>query len=155
MTINPPHAVIVELVRAALQKHLPKGWHIRTQQPIIAIRSVPEPDVAAVLGPPERYFHQHPQSKEVALVVEVADTTLEKDRTVKARIYARSRLPVYWIVNLIDGCLEVYTQPKRGRSPSYLDQQTYRGKETVPFLIEDRLIRKFPFREFLPDIAIQ
>jgi hypothetical protein len=56
----------------------------------------------------------------VALVIEVADSTLVRDREWKRRIYARNGIPVYWIVNLIDRQLEVFTEPSGpGPSPDY------------------------------------
>ena len=45
------------------------------------------------------------------LVVEVADTSLSKDRTEKVPLYARNGIPEYWILNVVDDCLEVYRDP--------------------------------------------
>lgn len=48
---------------------------------------------------------------DVVLVIEVADATLERERTIKQRIYARAGIAIYWILNLRDRQLEVYTEP--------------------------------------------
>ena len=77
--------------------------------------SEPEPDVAVVRGDSRDYKDRHPEPSEIPLVVEVADSSLEFDRTTKQAIYASAKIPVYWIVNLIDRCLEVYSEPKGGR----------------------------------------
>jgi Uma2 family endonuclease len=70
--------------------------------------SEPEPDLAVVSGGPRDYT-DHPSRP--ALVVEVADSSLALDREHKGSLYARARLPEYWIVNLVGRVLEVYREP--------------------------------------------
>jgi len=72
--------------------------------------SEPEPDVAVVEGTIDDYVEAHPST--AVLVVEVADASLQFDRTRKAALYARAGIPDYWIVNLLDGVLEVHRQPE-------------------------------------------
>ena len=71
--------------------------------------SEPEPDVAVVSGTHEDYLEAHPRRP--LLVVEVADSSLRFDRRRKQSLYARGGVEEYWIVNLIDGVLEVYRDP--------------------------------------------
>lgn len=71
--------------------------------------SVPEPDVAWMRA--RDYRHQRPQAGDVLLLIEVADSSLAKDRLVKAPLYAQAGIREYWIVNLVDSCLEVHRQP--------------------------------------------
>jgi Uma2 family endonuclease len=152
MTHNPPHDTSVDLTQSALTGILPEGWRVRVQSAItIASRgSEPEPDVTVVRGPARRYSRSHPRPKDIALLVEVAETTLHKDRTTKQRLYARARIPVYWIVNLIDSCVEVYTVPQGGRSASYANRQDYSLNEAVPVVIEGRAIARITVQELLP-----
>jgi hypothetical protein len=63
-----------------------------------------------VAGEPRDYVAAHPAA--AALVVEVADSSLRLDRRLKAGLYARGRLQDYWIVNLIDGTVEVHRNPR-------------------------------------------
>lgn len=72
--------------------------------------SEPEPDLAVV--PPGDYDDAHPST--AWLVVEVAKSSLAKDRGPKARLYAESGVPEYWVVNLVDGLVEVHTLPQDG-----------------------------------------
>lgn len=58
------------------------------------------------------YRDRHPGAAEVLLVVEVAETTLERDRGLKKRLYASEGIPHYWIVNLVDRQLECYSDPQ-------------------------------------------
>jgi Uma2 family endonuclease len=118
-TKNPPHRVATRLVRDALEAIVPDGWYVETQEPITLAESEPEPDVAIILGNTRDYLDRHPGATEVALVVEVSDSTLERDqlrccrkgRTLKQTIYAQAGIPMYWIVNLSDRTLEVYSDP--------------------------------------------
>jgi hypothetical protein len=111
MTKNPPHRVTTRLIREALESIVPDRWYIETQEPITLEDSEPKPDVAMIKGNTRDYLDRHPGAVEVALVVEVADSTLERDRSLKQQIYARAGIPTYWIANLVNGQLGIYTQP--------------------------------------------
>lgn len=75
---------------------------MRIQSAITTSDSEPEPDVAVVSGSIRDHVQRHPQPHEVALVVEVANSSLSLDRA-KATIYARANIPAYWIINLVEG----------------------------------------------------
>ena len=89
------------------------GDHLFRQHSPLAIAgdSMPEPDVAVVPPDPEGdcYVSAHPTT--AALVVEIADSSLQYDRDVKARIYAEAGIAEYWILNLRSWQLEVYREP--------------------------------------------
>ncbi|MDR7555981.1 MAG: Uma2 family endonuclease [Armatimonadota bacterium] len=107
------HAAAVELVQRALLRLVGPEQAVRVQMPLaLGADSEPEPDLAVVAGDPRSRTAQHPTT--AALVVEVADTTLEFDRTRKLALYARAMIPEYWIVNLVDRVLEVYRDPLEG-----------------------------------------
>jgi Uma2 family endonuclease len=150
MMKNPPHDTSLTLTQYAVADLLPAGWMVRVQCAVTTGDSEPEPDVAVVLGPARRYAKTHPRPKDIALVVEVADASLFEDRGRKARLYARARLPVYWIVNLQESKVEVYTDPKGGRSPAYHQRRDYGTDESVPLVIEGEEIGQIPVKEMLP-----
>ncbi len=150
MTQYPPHAFTTDLVQDTLRPLLPEGWRVRDQKPIVTPDSLPEPDVAIVRGPLIRYLEQHPQPRDVAVVIEVADSTLQEDRERKGRLYARARLPVYWIVNLVDDRIEVYTRPRAGRAPAYRERRDYGRSDAIPLIIEGREIAQIPVQSLLP-----
>lgn len=82
----------------------------RQTQPVsLLAHSVPEPDYVLASLCAERYRDRKPTAEEIHLIVEVADSTLSRDRTVKARLYSTAGIAEYWIVNLADNQLEVYT----------------------------------------------
>lgn len=84
---------------------------LRIQSAVTLERSEPEPDLAVVTGPPLRYRERHPSGQDIALVIEVAETSLHRDR-LKGTSYAAAAVPVYWIVNLRQRRLEVYQSPR-------------------------------------------
>lgn len=105
-----PHATAVRLTLAALRAAFGTGWLVETQLPIaLDDASEPEPDVSVVPGDARAYRAAHPTHP--VLLVEVADTSLEEDRTLKAALYARATVADYWIVNLVDRVVEVYREP--------------------------------------------
>jgi Uma2 family endonuclease len=107
------HAAAVQLVERALVRRFGSGYSIRVQMPLaLGPDSAPEPDLAVVPGTPRDHRDAHPDH--ASLIVEVADSSLAHDRETKSRLYARSRVPEYWIVNLIDSVVEVQREPSAG-----------------------------------------
>ena len=107
------HAAVMELVADCLRRVFDSGFHVRIQHPLAADDySEPEPDVAVVTGAIRDYMEAHPTS--AVLVVEVSNESLQQDRTVKQRLYARCGIPEYWILALPDARLEVYRDPAEG-----------------------------------------
>jgi Uma2 family endonuclease len=113
--------------------------------------SEPEPDVAVVRGSDDDYSDHHPGPEDVPLLVEVADTSLRRDRGFKKAIYAKARIAVYWIVNLIDRRVEVYTQPTGpAAAPDYGQHQDFGETDQVPLVIEGREVARIAVSELLP-----
>jgi len=112
------HAAVLAAVQQALQTLLPPDTHLRLQAPLaLGDLSEPEPDVAVVPGSWRDYLNAHPTT--AALVIEVADSSLRHDRERKGRLYARSGIQEFWIVNLAAGRLEVFRDP---------DGEQFRGR---------------------------
>ena len=120
------HYTAILLVEDALRAALGPGWLVRTQGPVaLDDESEPEPDLAVVRGGPRDYSRQHPSRP--ALIVEVAESSLSRDREHKGSLYARARVDDYWILNLVDRVLEVYRWPIP--DPSALFGWRYAAKE--------------------------
>lgn len=110
MTQNSPHATAVRRAETVLGRVFSQGFDVRPQLPLaLGPNSLPEPDIAVVPGSYDDYEAAHPTT--AVLVVEVSDTTLAGDRTIKAGLYARAGIGEYWIVNLPERLLEVYREP--------------------------------------------
>ncbi len=113
--VGAEHVRCTILVVEALRRAFGDRFTIGCQFPLaVGPRDEPQPDVYVVPGRPRelaRKRKDHPTS--ARLVVEVADSSLPFDRTVKSRIYARARVPDYWIVDLTSRRLEVRRGPGR------------------------------------------
>jgi len=117
------HARAICAVAEALRIAFGRGFHVREQLPMVLDDlSEPEPDIAVVRGS-WRDYDQHPTM--AVLSVEVADSTLRTDRILKARVYARARIPEYWLVNLQEVVLEVSREPRRVANTSEWRYRTF------------------------------
>jgi Uma2 family endonuclease len=151
MPKNPPHRAATKLARTALEAVIPDGWYVDAQEPITLQDSEPEPDVVVVRGNTRNYLNRHPSGQDLALVVEVADSTLERDRTAKKRLYARAGIPIYWIINLAQQWIEVYAEPfNLGEVPTYQQEQIYPITQQIPVIIEGQEVGQLSVEELLP-----
>ena len=154
MTENPPHAsVSVRTQMPSLEALLPTGWHVRSDQPlrIPARASEPEPDLVVTRGKIRDYRKRHPEPVDVSLVIEVADSSLEEDRTLMARIYGGGGLARYWIINLVDHQVEVYSLPSGTAEPlGYRHCEIFRSGQSIPVLIDETEVGRMAVAEILP-----
>jgi Uma2 family endonuclease len=134
------HASAITRVDYSLRAVLPPGWIVRLQAPVsLDEESEPEPDLVVARGRPGDYRESHPARP--ALVVEVAESSLEFDRERKGSLYARAGIQDYWIVNLVDRVLEVYREPAPDASAVY--GWRYRS---VTALVPPAVVVPFAFR---------
>ena len=149
-TKHPPHDGTIDLIVHLLQQHLPRAWYARIQNVVETADSMPEPDIAIVRGTPGDFRRRHPQGGDVGLIVEVADATAQRDRA-KAAIYARAGIPHYWIVNLDDLQMEVFSQPRgKGRRKVYQDGRILRGSEAQMIVLDGKKAGSLRVRDILP-----
>ena len=149
MPRKPPHDSTVTRLQRSLWTMLGTEWVIRAQCAVTLDDSEPEPDITVAVGPDGRYDDHHPGPTEIALVIEVADTSLVRDREEKAPAYAAAQLPLYWIVNLPNRQVEVYDQPTPDGS-MYGRRRVYQIDDDVPLIVFGRQVGLIPVREILP-----
>ena len=151
MPHNPPHDGTIELATDSFTPILPKGWRLRIQSAITLTDSEPEPDIAVVRGDKRTFTTRHPVPGDIGLLVEVSESTLDSDRLDKSRIYARSNVVCYWIINLVDHQIEVYTQPSGPvASPAYGSKQVYGVNDSVPLVLDGVSVATIAVRDLLP-----
>jgi Uma2 family endonuclease len=125
--INWPHALGVKLVTDALAAAFATGYWLNVQQPFVVPNgnpgSEPQPDVAVIPGA-ARDYTDHPTA--AALLVEVADSTLAKDTTTKAELYATAGVADYWVLDLDNRQLHVFRDPQP--LPAALGTTAYRTR---------------------------
>src|SRR5205085_8450816 len=112
--IGDPHVACVINLTHLFVRGVGERARVQVQGPVrIAPRSVPRPDVALLR--PRSYMREGAMTSDVLLVIEVADTSLQYDSTIKLGLYARAGISEYWIVDAKAETLEVYRSPSDDR----------------------------------------
>lgn len=127
--INSPHADCVDKLSEWFILNFHGKAVTRVQNPItLSDHSEPEPDILLAKIKPEGYKSAHPVAEEVLIIVEVADTSLDKDRHIKLPLYATSEIQEAWLVNLNDQTIEIHTQPS---AKGYAQIRIYHPGDTI------------------------
>ena len=147
MSKNPPHVYSTMATMRLLNAMVPAGWHLRSQDPVTLADSEPEPDLMVVRGDGQAYLSHHPHGSEIGLVVEVADSSLRRDRGIKKRIYARAGIPVYWLIDLASRTVEVYTGPQ---GSDYAVRQVLEPSQELFFSLDGQLLGRVAVSQILP-----
>jgi Uma2 family endonuclease len=141
MPRSPEHDSALSAVHDEMRRLLPPGFTTRGQCAATIQESEPEPDLVVARGARTLYVHRHPGPADTALVVEVSSSSLGRDRTDKARIYARAGIPVYWVVNVVDKQIEVFTEPSGpADAPAYARQEVFAGGTSVPVVLDGNTV---------------
>ena len=151
--IGPLHRCALVAAEEALSRLFPGEWKVITQQPITLAASEPEPDLSVVRRVAALAPDRHPGPADVALIIEVADSSLPLDRNRKQAIYAAAGIPEYWIVNLAERCIEVYREPApaaAGGIATYRVRQEFRDADAVPVCIAGQELGKITVAEIVP-----
>ena len=147
MAKSAEHGFSIKEVLKALERRLPPGWTWRQEQPVrIPAYDEPEPDITIVRGSDADYRHRIPEPTDVGLLVEVSATNVSTDRQ-QGNLYGRSGIPVYWIVNLVDRRVEIYTDPG---STGYASRTDFLSGQQVPLVIDDRQGSQIAVDDILP-----
>ena len=111
--VGPPHAGIVARIANVIARLLSARVIVWVQNPIqlLALASELLPDVGLLRPRDDFYTRSHPGPGDILLLVEVMDTSVERDRRVKLPLYARAAIPEVWLVDLGAACIEVYREP--------------------------------------------
>jgi Uma2 family endonuclease len=126
--MNAPHIIGLVYLSNELPLIANGRYTVLVQAPLtISSSSEPVPDCAVFRGSPSEY--RKTLSKEPLLVIELSDSTLTFDRTVKASLYATAKIPEYWIVNLVEQQIEVMRDPQA--DVGYTTKSIIKKNETV------------------------
>ncbi len=126
--IGPDHAGHTIRLNRLLARQVGEQALVSIQNPLQLARSEPQPDLMLLRPRADDYTRSHPKPADVLLLVEVADSSLEFDQSIKLRLYAQAKIPEVWLVNLLDRWVEIYRGPgARG----YKDKRTAGLKETL------------------------
>ena len=123
-----PHSVCNSILFGELYKLLSERANVRGQEPItLPSNSEPEPDVVIAKKKADNYLSNHPTVEDIILVIEISDSTLQYDRETKLFLYAEAKINNYWIFNLVDRRVEVYSNPFSDRQGKF----DYRNKSII------------------------
>jgi Uma2 family endonuclease len=132
------HAAAAQALTKRFVRLLTTGWDVSPGCAVtLAPDSEPEPDLAFVRGDENIYRTRHPGPADIGLLVEVSDSSLAIDRHDKGSIYAANGIPVYWVVNVVDKVIEVYTAPAgTGASAAHTARTDYAVGSAVPVVLD-------------------
>ncbi len=129
MPIGSKHAAVVRKLEKYLERNFGDRLIISGQNPIqIDEHNEPEPDIALLVPQDDFYAEAHPTAKDVLLVIEVSDSTLEYDRDIKKNIYAEAGISEFWLVNLQKNTIETFWNPTSG---DYYEMRIFEQSETI------------------------
>jgi Uma2 family endonuclease len=135
-------------ITGLINRLLRDGWILRPQQAIrIPDYYQPEPDIAVLRGTEEDYQDRRPEPGNVALVIEVAATSLKGDRGKKRSAYAAAGITDYWIVNLTERQIEVCSRPSAKKSKAV---KVYKAGQLVPVVIDGNQAGEIAVDDVLP-----
>jgi Uma2 family endonuclease len=150
VTQGDDHIVADDLCRDALNAVAPSGWFVRSAKPVrLPPHNEPEPDEAVIRGETRDYKRGKrgkPGPQDVGLIAEVSDSSLADDRAM-IRIYGPAGVPVYWIVNLVDRHVEVYSDP---RPDGYAKCIIYQSGQRVPVILDGTTVGYIAVDDTLP-----
>jgi Uma2 family endonuclease len=152
MTKYPPHNFTSRELSLLLRAIVPAPWLVSEEKSLALGRFWrPEPDLAVIKGPNDRYRTSDPKAEDVILLIEVADSTYATDRGEKWRAYAAARIPIYWIVNINQQQIEVYREPTgRGKNAAYRVTEIFGIEAEIPVVIDGRDVGRIVVKEILP-----
>jgi Uma2 family endonuclease len=144
--IGPRHGAAVNAANRTILKTIGEKAFTWVQTTVVLDKFVvPEPDIALLKPRDDSYATRHPGVSDILLIVEVADSSLEYDTTVKLGLYAIVGIPEYWIADLRNDRLLVYAQPE---GDAYrIARELHRGEFIAPQALPES---EFPVGSFLP-----
>ncbi len=125
--IDPGHAEGTDNSQHRIDRQIEPQFRVRCQHPVhLSSISHPQPDIAVVKQ--QSYKDRHPGPDDILLIIEVANSTLAYDLGRKKLMYATAAIPEYWVIDLNDRLLHVFTRPKRG---DYTEHRIFAHDESV------------------------
>lgn len=148
MTSGPGHDFAVSFLAESLRRLLPGNlWSVREEKPVkLGLFWRPQPDVAVVRGTHRDFIKRTPGKADIALIIEVSDTTYAKDSGIKRRLYERRGIASYWVVDLGRRRVEVREMSARG-----LAVPVFYGEDCeVPVVLDGKEYGRIAVADLLP-----
>lgn len=146
----PPHVFATGRLSKRIPQLLPDGWHYRAQEPVTLPDGEPEPDGTIVRGTDTDYIRRHPHPSDVAILIEVAEATLDRDRRMKLRTYAKAGILEYWIVNLMNCTIAAYSDPDP--SGKYRSVVEYKVGQRIAIRLDHVVVGEVDVADIFPPV---
>ncbi|HYH65962.1 MAG TPA: Uma2 family endonuclease [Urbifossiella sp.] len=148
---TPRHSrVVSRLARWFLATTDEAEWVVGVRNPITLSDSEPATELYLATGPDDRYTARHPGTADLALVIEVSDSLPELNRGTKLAPYAENKVVQYWIIDVNERRVEVYTDPRGGKSPGYRTRAEYAPGAAVPVVVAGKALGTIAAADLLP-----
>ena len=137
--IGPRHGAVVDRTAQTIMRLMGDTVIVRAQGTVALDRlSAPQPDIAVLRKRDDFYAGQNPGPADILLLVEVAESSLEYDRTVKAALYAIAGIREYWVADLQNGRVLCYTAP--GQDAYRVIRELHSGDRIAPQLLPELVL---------------
>jgi Uma2 family endonuclease len=150
MSKTQAHAVTGDKIHRRLDRALPAGWYVGGENPVtVSENKAPLPDLVVLRGEPDDYIDRRPGTADVGLVVELSFRSLKVDTGTKLAAYASAGFSAYWVINLLDRVIHVYSEPvpAEGR---FASMTTVKPGETVPLALDGVQVAMIAASDLLP-----
>jgi Uma2 family endonuclease len=152
MPQKPPHSFASRRLLVRLQAlAAPPHWVVDKETTLALGQWRPIADAIVLRGPDTAYTTRLPRAGDVALLVEVSDTTYARDSGPKLRRYASYQIPVYWIVDLNRRIVEVRVRPfGKGKQAGYAHCDLYREGDAIAVELDGQEVGRIAVSDLLP-----
>ena len=149
---TPPHASTQNKLTEMLLSFKFQGFSVQSGRPLVLLESVPLPDLCILrMESKFDYDHRHPGAEDCEIAIDIYPEPEELGRTTKLAIYSRNKVPVYWIVNLADRCVEVHQVPNGTEAkPKYKTRKVFKEGQSVPVVLGGLKVGAVAVSEILP-----
>lgn len=132
----------------SFQRIVTPAWHVARRDPVVVSEySKPDPDVTVVRGQIRDYIERDVSADDIGVVLEISDTGLYARQRDLKRIYAASRIPYYWIINIVESQVEVYSDPD---GQDYRSAQVFTRDQEVPVILDGAEVGRIRVVDLLP-----
>ncbi len=137
MPQNAEHRGTISRTNRWLARVLPESWSLDCQGPITLGDSEPEPDFVIARGVTGTYDNRNPQAMDIGIVIEVGNTSAEDDRRYKGPLYAQEEIAEFWLVDVAQRTIEVFTEPGAGK---YQRTVVYRANDAIALVLDGAVV---------------
>jgi Uma2 family endonuclease len=137
--IHPPHNGTIHRANRSLVRIVGDNAIVGVQGSIrLDEYDEPQPDLYLLRPKDDFYASAHAGPADILLIIEIADSSLDYDRTTRLQLYAEAGIPEYWISDLQKECVMAYSEP--AGNTYHTSRQFHRGETLAPKLLPECVV---------------